>query len=84
MLRILVLLCLTVLVLLPSCQTEDSDKSHNGIRKLGSTGNVEYTYSWVPCCDFEADKLKDSGSSKTNFVVPITTAGPAFGLFEGN
>lgn len=42
----------------------------------------DYPYKWVACCD--ADHTKDSGDPMTNFVIPVTTSGKSYRLFQGS
>ena len=68
---------------------EDSSSSDRGRRFLAATKTsvakeYDYPYKWVPCCDNTVnDAAKDYGDPKTNFMLPVTTSGPSYELFQG-
>jgi hypothetical protein len=62
----------------------DIFSSHYNRRALKDDTSVfEYPYAWAPCCNFEIDRLKPAGNAATNFILPVTTSGNSFSLFEG-
>ena len=68
---------------------EDSSSSDRGRRSLAAkktsvAKEYDYPYKWVPCCDNTVnDAAKDYGDPKTNFMLPVTTSGPSYELFQG-
>jgi hypothetical protein len=75
---------LLVAILCNSRVGSDEFQSNKRNRELLDDRDIyDLRYKWTGCCDFHQDATKDFGSGKTNFIIPVTTAGPAFGFFEG-
>jgi hypothetical protein len=54
------------------------------IRDLKKDEEYDYPYNWFSCCDALGDRSRDSGDPMTNFVLPVTTSGKSYRLFQGS
>ena len=64
--------------------------SRNSVRRyltanepVGRNEKHDYPYKWVSCCDNTAsDAAKDYGDPKSNFILPVTTSGQSYKIFQ--